>query len=35
MAQALEPGTMIVDVQGIPIEVEIRGEGRPILLVHG
>jgi pimeloyl-ACP methyl ester carboxylesterase len=30
-----EPGTTVVDVQGIPIEVEIRGEGRPILLVHG
>ncbi|MCY7304053.1 MAG: hypothetical protein LH654_13685 [Thermoleophilia bacterium] len=26
---------MIVQVQGIPIEVEIRGTGRPILLVHG
>jgi pimeloyl-ACP methyl ester carboxylesterase len=35
MLPAREPGTVIVDVQGIPIEVEIRGEGRPILLVHG
>ncbi len=35
MPPAREPGTTIVDVQGIPIEVEIRGEGRPILLVHG
>ena len=26
---------MIIDVQGIPVEVEIRGEGRPILLLHG
>ena len=26
---------MIVDVQGIPIEVEIRGAGRPLLLIHG
>ncbi len=25
----------IVDVRGIPIEVEIRGDGRPILLIHG
>ena len=27
--------TRIVDVQGIPIEVETRGAGRPILLIHG
>jgi pimeloyl-ACP methyl ester carboxylesterase len=32
---AREPGTTIVGVQGIPVEVEIRGRGRPILLVHG
>ena len=35
MPPAREPGTTVVDAQGIPIEVEIRGEGRPILLVHG
>ncbi len=35
MAPAREPGTMVVEVQGIPTEVEIRGAGRPILLVHG
>lgn len=35
MAPAREPGTMIVEVQGIPIEVEIRGTGWPILFVHG
>lgn len=35
MPPARKPGTTIVDVQGIPVEVEIRGEGRPILLVHG
>lgn len=35
MPRRREPGIMIVDVQGIPIEVEIRGEGRPVLLIHG
>lgn len=35
MPPPCDPGTMIVDVQGIPIEVEVRGEGRPILLIHG
>ena len=28
-------GTTTVVVQGIPVEVEIRGEGRPIVLIHG
>ena len=28
-------GTATVEVQGIPVEVEVRGAGRPILLIHG
>ena len=24
-----------MDVQGIPVAYEVRGEGRPILLIHG
>ena len=35
MASPDGAGTRIVDVQGIPIEVETRGDGRPILLIHG
>jgi hypothetical protein len=35
MPRRREPGIMIVDVQGIPVEVEIRGEGRPTILIHG
>jgi pimeloyl-ACP methyl ester carboxylesterase len=26
---------LVVDVQGIPVAYEVRGEGRPILLIHG
>lgn len=28
-------GGTTVEVEGIPIEIEIRGEGRPIVLIHG
>ncbi|MSO95460.1 MAG: alpha/beta hydrolase [Thermoleophilia bacterium] len=28
-------GPTVVDVQGIPVAYEVRGEGRPILLIHG
>ena len=35
MTSSPRVGTTSVLVQGIPVEVEIRGEGRPILLIHG
>ena len=28
-------GLKVVDVQGIPVAYEVRGEGRPVLLIHG
>jgi pimeloyl-ACP methyl ester carboxylesterase len=28
-------GPSVVDIQGIPITYEVRGEGDPVVLIHG
>lgn len=35
MAAPEAADALVVDVQGIPVAYEVRGEGRPILLIHG